>query len=275
MEFVTETLEKGNYPIIRKNQSARKNGQFYVCNCCYDEEVKPRDLGTCENGCVFCKSCIQRSVEIVYGQGKLVFPCLLDCSFDFSMQTLEDILPRKFYEKISQKKQIEEIKAAQIENLEICPFCDFAMIPVQDDKIFRCQNSQCLKETCRLCKKITHLPLRCDETSKPDEIQKRIYIENKMSEALIRICYKCGLNFIKSEGCNRMKCSCGAMMCYLCSKPVIDYTHFNGPGGDKYHLCPLFSDTDELHQQNIEEGMEKAEFDILLNKHISVNVNTT
>ena len=36
------------------------------------------------------------------------------------------------------------------------------------------------------------------------------------------------LQFFKEEGCNKMMCSCGAQMCYLCKQPVKDYSHFYG-----------------------------------------------
>lgn len=131
---------------------------------------------------------------------------------------------------------MEEVKAAGIEDLELCPFCDFATIPAPTDKIFRCLNPECMKESCRQCHQPSHLPYKCNEIEeKDDEVKKRIYIENKMTEALLKKCYKCGKCFIKSDGCNKIKCPCGALQCYLCGEPVTGYVHFNGQGGDEYH----------------------------------------
>ena len=48
------------------------------------------------------------------------------------------------------------------------------------------------------------------------------------------------MQFFKEEVCNKMACSCGALMCYLCKKPVEDYTHFY----EQVHLPllkPVFS----------------------------------
>lgn len=87
---------------------------------------------------------------------------------------------------MAQKKQLAEIKAAGIEELEVCPFCDFATIPVPGDKIFRCLNAECMKESCRQCKEPSHVPLRCEEVEGDKEVKARTYIENKMSEALLR-----------------------------------------------------------------------------------------
>lgn len=51
-----------------------------------------------------------------------------------------------------------------------------------------------------------------------------------MTEALLRKCYKCTRTFFKEEGCNKMTCFCGAMMCYICDQPVKNYGHFSGQG---------------------------------------------
>lgn len=90
------------------------------------------------------------------------------------------------FSKVVQKRQLQEVKAAGIEDLELCPYCDFATIPPAGDKIFYCLNPECMKETCRLCKEPAHVPLRCEEVEKKDEVDMRTYIENKMTEALLR-----------------------------------------------------------------------------------------
>lgn len=90
------------------------------------------------------------------------------------------------FSKLAQKKALAEIKAAGIEELETCPFCDFASIPNESDKIFRCLNPDCMKESCRKCKEPNHVPLKCEEVEKDQDVKARTYIENKMTEALLR-----------------------------------------------------------------------------------------
>ena len=34
--------------------------------------------------------------------------------------------------------------------------------------------------------------------------------------------------FFKEEGCNKMTCTCGAQMCYICKAEGVEYSHFYG-----------------------------------------------
>ncbi|KAF2884008.1 hypothetical protein ILUMI_22126, partial [Ignelater luminosus] len=257
-EEIEAAVEARKAQEVEEQKQAKLAGILQTCSCCFDDEVMPNEIYECENGCIFCKNCVRRGSEVAFGDGKLEFFCLNTCSSFFSLRTLQAVLDSKMFSKVIQKKQLQEVKAAGIEDLEICPFCDFATIPPPGDKIFHCLNPECLRETCRLCKEPAHLPLRCEEVEKEEEVDIRTYIENKMTEALLRKCYKCGISFIKTEGCNKMTCSCGALMCYVCGKPVTNYQHFNGPGGDRFDLCPLYSDTNQLHEQAVLKGAEIA-----------------
>ncbi|GLV35265.1 lethal (2) k09913 [Carabus blaptoides fortunei] len=243
---------------IEARRTAKEAGLMKTCGCCFDDEVMVEDIACCEAGHIFCKDCVRKGCEVVIGQGKLHFPCLELCDSYFSLQILQAVLTPKVFSKMAQRKQLEEVKAAGIEDLEFCPFCDFATIPAPGDKLFRCLNNECMKESCRECHEPSHIPLRCDEVEKEKDVKLRTYIEDKMTEALVRKCYKCAMKFVKEDGCNKMTCSCGAMMCYVCNKPVQDYKHFNGQGGDQLHLCPLYSDTVKLHMEAVKRGAETA-----------------
>lgn len=96
------------------------------------------------------------------------------------------VLDSVTFAKLAQRKQIEEIEKANIDGLESCPFCDFATIPDPHDKLFFCLNKDCMKESCRKCRKVSHIPLKCEEIEYDEDVKMRTYIENKMSEALLR-----------------------------------------------------------------------------------------
>lgn len=63
--------------------------------------------------------------------------------------TFQGVLNPSVLSKMLQRKQLEEVKAAGIEDLESCPFCDFASILPREDKVFRCLNPECMRESCR------------------------------------------------------------------------------------------------------------------------------
>lgn len=99
------------------------------------------------------------------------------------------VLDSVVFSRMAQRKQFEEVKDAKIKGLETCPFCDFSTIPAADDKIFKCLNEDCMKETCRQCQHTAHIPLRCNEIEYDEDVKMRTYIENKMTEALLRYLY--------------------------------------------------------------------------------------
>lgn len=55
-----------------------------------------------------------------------------------------------------------------------------------DDKVLKCQNTLCMKESCRLCKEENHIPLRCNEVETKKQAETRVSIEEVMTEALLR-----------------------------------------------------------------------------------------
>lgn len=64
-----------------------------------------------------------------------------------------------------------------------------------------------------------------------------------MTAALVRVCNKCKKEFLKEDGCNRMKCPCGNSQCYICSKDVEDYGHFDESE------CPLYESNEDAENR--------------------------
>ena len=63
-----------------------------------------------------------------------------------------------------------------------------------------------------------------------------------------------------ANGCNKMNCECGVTMCYLCRMIVPNnYDHFIGPGGSPSDgICPLYSDMNTLHRDEINNAALEA-----------------
>ncbi|VDN20151.1 unnamed protein product [Gongylonema pulchrum] len=110
----------------------------------------------------------------------------------FELSALQGVIIPTTFQALARRIRMEEIRSANIGNIESCPFCDFAaVLENQEDRIFHCLNPICQKESCRECHGESHVPLRCEEVEKDFETKKRKFIEERMSEAVIRKCPQC------------------------------------------------------------------------------------
>lgn len=109
----------------------------------------PSKCFTCEDGHLFCSNCIVRSTELILAEGKAHINCLLDCGNEFPLSILQKVLSPTKFSILLCKRQEAEVMAAGLEGLVSCPFCHFASIPPPEDRVFRCLNPNCMKESCR------------------------------------------------------------------------------------------------------------------------------
>ncbi|XP_036171122.1 E3 ubiquitin-protein ligase RNF216 isoform X2 [Myotis myotis] len=229
----------------------QKDGQLIECRCCYGE-FPFEELTQCADAHLFCKECLIRyAQEAVFGSGKSELSCMEgSCTCSFPTSELEKVLPQTILCKYYERKAEEEVTAAYADELVRCPSCSFPALLDSDVKRFSCPNPRCRKETCRKCQGLwkEHNGLTCEELAEKDDIKYRTSIEEKMTAARIRKCHKCGTGLIKSEGCNRMSCRCGAQMCYLCRVSINGYDHFcqhpRSPGApcQECSRCSLWTD---------------------------------
>uniref|UniRef100_A0A8C9D815 E3 ubiquitin-protein ligase RNF216 n=1 Tax=Panthera leo TaxID=9689 RepID=A0A8C9D815_PANLE len=252
----------------QKIKEMAEDGQLIECRCCYGE-FPFEELTQCADAHLFCKECLIRyAQEAVFGSGKSELSCMEgSCTCSFPASELEKVLPQTVLYKYYERKAEEEVAAAYADELVRCPSCSFPALLDSDVKRFSCPNPRCRKETCRKCQGLwkEHNGLTCEELAEKDDIKYRTSIEEKMTAARIRKCHKCGTGLIKSEGCNRMSCRCGAQMCYLCRVSINGYDHFcqhpRSPGApcQECSRCSLWTDPTEDDEKLIEEIQKEAE----------------
>lgn len=249
------------------NEQYEEEGQKIECGCCYGDAAF-EDMVQCQEGHLFCTSCLMNyAKEAAFGQGKAALTCMTDgCDGTFPMSQLKKALPTNILSKYEDRVQEESLSLAQMDDFVRCPSCDFAAILPPEDKVFKCQNPSCAKETCRYCKEewSEHFGLKCNEVERSAHKDVRLSYEEKMTMAKIRKCPKCGCEFTKSDGCNKMTCRCGTTMCYVCRKPKISYNHFcqhpKDPGKSctKCTSCSLWSDPSEDDNRAVKELEKEA-----------------
>ncbi|XP_068249311.1 uncharacterized protein [Palaemon carinicauda] len=178
------------------NENFEEEGHHGMCHCVVNcsiclEDVSYTEMGRCNsmrNEHIFCLHCIRNYTAAEVEHGRATFKCMdSGCSAEFSLKILRKVMNRSTLARVCEQRQHEKVLRAKIENLELCPFCNYkAIVTNKEDKIFACMNPRCMKNSCRLCKKEDHIPLRCNEvkTNVAEEARKKL--ENKMSEAIIR-----------------------------------------------------------------------------------------
>lgn len=188
------------------------NNEMGECACCFNDVPFNRMI-SCGGDTThfYCMECPRKQVETQMGQSRCRPICfgVDDCTGTFSRKQLQQVLSETTFERLEHMQQMEDLKAAGLDFLSECPFCDFRMEcpPVEIDKEFRCQNSKCGKTSCRLCEKDSHIPLTCEEAKKDGQLTLRHIVEEAMSTALIRQCNQCKHPFVKDMGCNKMTCT--------------------------------------------------------------------
>jgi hypothetical protein len=226
----------------------RLEGSLIECQTCFDDEIPMNRAIMCEGdvGHFFCFRCVARLAESQIGAMKHEMMCMdgSGCKAILSIEGVGRAVPTKVVDKLAFYQQQAEISAAGIEGLEQCPHCEYKAIcdPIEEDTVFLCQNPDCGKNTCRKCHETSHVPKTCDEAKKDKGLSARHFVEEARSEAMMRKCPKCKAKIIKELGCNKMVCSCGNMMCYVCQEDIsgqsrdAGYQHFHKAGSK----CPLY-----------------------------------
>ena len=227
------------------------------CGVCYDDEIPLRKIAECRNGHTICIDCLRNHGNNAIGENKGHLVCATeeDCNISYRRTFLERALGEKALGRLEFLDQQADLKAAGIDDLAECPFCDFKAIIAQTKEVnkeFRCFNPDCEKVSCRLCDKISHVPLSCDEAKAGEGINERHLVEEAMSAAVMRICPGCKTPVMKEYGCNMMVCSertCQTAMCDHCNTKLRsshDYSHFDR-GLNNGNRCPLY---DNLEHRN-------------------------
>merc|ERR1712142_120472 len=132
---------------------ARSAGLLEECPICLAPNCLPSDMISCMAGHKFCKTCVITAAEGVLARGRGMVLCLGQCDSEVDVNQLQKVVKPNVLSKLMVIRQAEELKSAGLENLVSCPYCPYQTImDNQDDKVMRCLNPECGRDSCRLCK---------------------------------------------------------------------------------------------------------------------------
>lgn len=245
-------------------KECRETGNMVECQCCFTESPVPKATH-CKDGHFFCLECVLNLAKSRIELSRYDVICMDGggCQAEFSREERSRFLDSNLVAVLERLQQQAELREAKLDDLESCPFCNYAEIypPVEFDKEFRCRMPECEVISCRLCKTKTHLPKTCAENKKEQGISERHIVEEAMTKALLKICPKCKVPILKDGGCNKLVCSqCRCYVCDFCGKDITkeSYGHFdpnNGQSASTSKKCPT-TDADYIRNK---ERIEKAE----------------
>ena len=208
--------------------------------------------------------------ENVIGLQKTNLSCMAmdGCDAIFHESEVKRFLSKKTYNLWMRMKTAEEIRAANIPGMQMCPFCDYAYVAENPLPLFTCSNKDCGIVSCSACKRKDHRPQTCSDLDRESRMTDEQKAEEKMAEAIIRRCPRpdCNTPIIKdesSQSCNMMYCpKCNYPMCYICRADVSKerYEHFErkmlqGEIKDKTVIkpCPLYDNTMKRHEKELKD----------------------
>lgn len=94
-------------------------------------------------------------IYFIFCAGSEIVACMdTECASQFSILSLSHIISPQLIDLYWRRKESKS-SSSQPAGFEECPFCNFkAIISNENDKIFKCFNPSCLKESCRYNAKI-------------------------------------------------------------------------------------------------------------------------
>jgi len=195
----------------------------FECQCCF-EDVDASEEVECTGRVPhsFCVACVRTQVELDVTNGKSETPCVMTraCDGVYSRSTRYRVLSEVSRRRADREEVTKEVEAAGLEGFWRCPFCDFGAVCelIEGEREFWCRNEQCLRTSCRCCRREAHPGVDCDDTTEVVELPVGTVV-----------CPSCGRMVCRDGGCNMIHCVCGTNVCAMCGEGIpyrISYSHF-------------------------------------------------
>jgi hypothetical protein len=227
----------------------------YVCVCCMDD-IKFEETINCQiPDHALCKPCFIEYIRgLVQDDAKTEFKCggHPDCKNMYTLHLLKSHLPLHIWNYVDEMLLKQTMDTVQ---LFVCPLCKQYKEIIEGIEFLKKEKHQfhclqCDKFICMNCNSQHLFGKQCIYTK--ESIQKQI--EEILSDCRVRKCPKCNIEFVRIDGCCKMKCTrCGTLSCYNCRQQISGYNHF-GVGDKK--TCALFKPEKDIECDAIKEAKD-------------------
>jgi len=283
----TTTAEQCDDGKVASSATGKQKIAQLECNCCFVDYPFEEMVSCRSAGHLFCKTCLQKHTEQrVFGLGNLGVKngsthnnnsknaskaleilCMHSsgCTSGFHEGQLRKALSEKVLKKYDEMQYAAVIEQANTTgDISRCPKCNFIAFAEKAVKTFHCP--QCSFKSCRECGEEAHPGIKCDEVESKTETDGRKNVEEAMTQALVRTCPRpfCRKKFLKTDGCNKMTCACGAFVCYVCRQEIpknVAYAHFCQTPHCNHKSCgkcALYADLEKEDEKRVKEAAKKA-----------------
>uniref|UniRef100_A0AC35FTA7 RING-type domain-containing protein n=1 Tax=Panagrolaimus sp. PS1159 TaxID=55785 RepID=A0AC35FTA7_9BILA len=226
----------GNFVKCKKLNGEKTKIDHYICITCLRGTATPENAGIASDGSGL----------------KCPFP---ECSNILFMNEIHGMIDRGIESNLLDLIGRMSLASANIGILVQCPKCQKQW--VLEDKGKPSYVCECKRKNCLFCEREFdkfHEGRNCKEAADAAAFEQKTRKQNEvaleMNNIIVRVCHKCGLQFVKSEGCNKMTCRCKATQCYICRERDIDYGHFGGQ-------CTLYDNAEAYDQRRLDEVIAK------------------
>nr|CAD7392074.1 unnamed protein product [Timema cristinae] len=223
------------------------------CGICCNNELEIEEMAACIEGHLFCKDCVTKNAELRFGEGHSTFPCLESCGVEFSMKTLQGLLNPTMFSRILKLRMLEDVKSADIENLEMCPFCEYVAIVPPEMMIFICGNPECLEESCSVIS---------GQRVQTHVLQVVWVWVGKMSQSVPATLVTVGQKDVPATLCKEK--SHTPLRCDEVEKEKETQmrTEIEDRMTEALVRCPLFTNDDVIHREDVKKAGEEAKADV-------------
>jgi hypothetical protein len=246
----------------RAEEALQRNELTFVCCVCFENFYRNENFGKCKNfggqktkvDHYICITCLRSSATpenagiAADGSGlKCPFP---ECPNILMMSELRGMIDKGVESSLLELIGRMSLASANIGILVTCPKCQKQWI--LEDKTTPYYFCECKRKNCLSCEREYdkfHEGRNCHEavvTANEFRTKQQNEVALELNNVVVRVCHKCGIQFVKSQGCNKMVCRCQATQCYICRERDIDYGHFGG-------ACQLYDDAEAYDQRRLDE----------------------